>query len=140
MDGLEGFENEQGAFCVSIEGRFEAAHYLYAYFPDGSDEDLHGHSWSVHLTLARKDRSVDEKGISLDFITIRNRLDELINYVDHTCLNELPEFAKVNPTAENVARLFSRGLHKALEEGEAELLKVVVYEGPSNAAVFEPVH
>ncbi|EMG12744.1 6-pyruvoyl tetrahydropterin synthase domain protein [Leptospira interrogans serovar Grippotyphosa str. LT2186] len=48
------FFQESGRFYIRIEERFESSHYLYKYFPDGSDEPIHGHSWKVELYLSGK--------------------------------------------------------------------------------------
>ena len=135
---LTGFAHVSGRFLIRIEGRFESSHYLYAYMPDGSDEPIHGHSWLIQVSLAHKSGSVQKDGLSFDFLTVRQRLDKLLERIEHLCINDLEEFQGINPTAENIARWFYQGLKKTAEEKEGKILEVRVYEGPGNVAIFCP--
>ena len=135
---VAGFADEPGDFEVRIEGRFSSAHYLVKYFPDGSDEPLHGHSWLVEVTLGRAGGGIGADGIVYDFLAARRRLDELCDRIEHVIINNLPEFAGVNPTAENVARWFYRGLRPAVDESGGRVIEVRVHEGPGNIALFRP--
>ena len=136
---LIGFPSLQGKFFVRIEGRFESSHYLYAYLPDGSDEPVHGHSWLAQVSLEHQNHSVQENGISFDFLTVRKRLDELLERIEHICINDLEEFKNVNPTAENIARWFYQGLHTVVRREQGQILEIRIHEGPENVAVFCPV-
>ncbi len=136
---LRGFQNEPGSFCVRISGRFESAHYLYRYFPDGSDEPLHGHSWLVEVFLGRADGGLGQGDMAVDFLAARRRLDELTDRLEHVTINTLEEFVGVNPTAENIARWFFRGIRPAAEEAGGRVVEVRVHEGPDNFAIFRPV-
>ena len=133
-----GFASAGGFFEVDIEGRFEASHYLYAYFPDGSDEPLHGHSWKVIVTLSRKDGAVDAKGLSVDYLAARQRLDLMLERLEHVVINSLAEFKGINPTSENIARWFATGLRAEAEQAGGVVRRVRIFEGPENSAVFEP--
>lgn len=135
---LSGFRDAAGRFEIDIQGRFEASHYLLAYFADGSDEPLHGHSWKVIVTLARKDGSVDAKGLSVDYLAARHRLDLLLDRMEHVVINRLPEFESVNPTSENIARWFFQGLRPEVEKAGGVIRRIRIFEGPDNSAVFEP--
>lgn len=135
---LSGFQDEPGDFEVRIEGRFSAAHYLTKYFPDGSDEPLHGHSWLVEVTLGRAGGGVGADGICYDFLDARRRLDQLCERIEHVVINNLEEFAAVNPTAENVARWFFRGLKQEVAGSGGRVVEIRVHEGPGNIALFRP--
>ncbi len=135
---VAGFADLPGAFCVRIEGLFESAHYLYRYFPDGRDEPMHGHSWRVEAFLQRPGGQLGPDGISYDFLAARRRLDQLIERIEHGCINDLPEFKGVNPTSENIARWFFAGLRPAVEETGGQVTEIRIHEGPHNIAVFRP--
>jgi len=130
--------SEKGKFYIRIEGRFESAHYLYKYFPDGSDEPIHGHSWKVEVFLASKDESLNLVGISFDFLSVRKKLDQLIASIDHTLINTHSDFKDVNPTSENIAIWFYEGLKEEVSARNGKIKKIVIYEGPENLAFFEP--
>ncbi len=131
------FLEESGNFYVRIEGRFESAHFLYDYFPDGSDEPIHGHSWKVEVFLAGEG-NIRPDGISYDFLSARTRLMELVHSIDHILINEHPDFKGVNPTSENIARWFYFGLKKEVAETKGKIKRIVIHEGPENLAFFEP--
>lgn len=137
-DVVRGFTEQPGDFRVRIEGRFESSHYLYNYFPDGSDEPLHGHSWLVEVFLGRHGGGVGPDGISYDFLAARRRLDELLARIEHICINHLDEFEGVNPTSENIARWFYAGLRPVAEETGGEILEIRIHEGPANVAIYRP--
>jgi len=138
IPALQGFQKSEGKFKIRIQGHFESSHYLYSYFPDGSDEPMHGHSWRVEVYLTRMDASVDENGICYDFLSARKRLDELLERIDHTCINDLTEFSGVNPTSENIARWFYKGLHDDVNNSGGKILEIRVHEGHSNYASYFP--
>lgn len=135
---LAGFADAPGQFLVRIEGRFESAHYLYKYFPDGRDEPVHGHSWLVEVFLAHESGGTGSDGISFDFLSARQRLDQLIERIEHVCINDLSEFQGVNPTSENIARWFYRGLNEVIAADQGRLLEIRIHEGPANIAIFRP--
>jgi 6-pyruvoyltetrahydropterin/6-carboxytetrahydropterin synthase len=131
------FREESGNFYVRIEGRFESAHYLYDYFPDGSDEPIHGHSWKVEVYLAGNG-NIRPDGISYDFLTARTRLLELVHNIDHLLINEHADFKGINPTSENIARWFYSGLKEEVAKTNGKIKRIVIHEGPENLAFFEP--
>ena len=137
-DLVRGFAERQGDFSVRIAGRFEAAHYLYRYMPDGSDEPMHGHSWLVEVFLARSGGGTGADGIAVDFLAPRLRLDEMLARLEHVVINELDEFKGINPTTENIARWFAAGLEGAADEAGGVVREVRVHEGPDNFVCYRP--
>ncbi len=131
------FNQLDGTFYIRIEGRFESAHYLYDYFPDGSDEPIHGHSWKVEVLLSST-KNIGKDGISYDFLSARNRLNDLVKSIDHILINDHPDFQKINPTSENVARWFFEGLKEEVERTGGKVKQIVIHEGPENLAFYEP--
>lgn len=131
------FLEETGDFFIRIEGRFESSHYLYKYFPDGSDEPIHGHSWKVEVYLAGQN-GLGEDGISYDFLTARTKLQSLLHTIDHILINDLPEFAGINPTSENIAKWFYYHLKDEVHKTGGEVRKIVIHEGLENLAYFIP--
>ncbi|MCE9500347.1 MAG: 6-carboxytetrahydropterin synthase [Leptospira sp.] len=131
------FLEEKGRFYIRIEGRFESSHYLYRYFPDGSDEPCHGHSWKIEIYLSGKE-NIRPDGISYDFMSAKKKLSELIHSIDHMVINDHPDFNGVNPTSENIARWFFSGLKREVSNSLGVINRIVVHEGPENIAYFEP--
>lgn len=125
-----------GSFTVRVEARFEAAHYLREY--RGISEPLHGHSYKVEAHLAARGGGVDDDAIAVDFVSAKRKLEQLAKKLDYGCINDVPPFTEVNPSAENIAAWFARELQKAVQEENAVVNAVTVWEGPVNSVTFVP--
>ena len=122
-------------FEISTTHSFSAAHQLRLY--DGSVEPLHGHNWSVRVTVGA-DR-LDAIGVVMDFHELARLVDDIISPMHNGHLNDLPAFAAdgLNPSAEQVAVHVGRSLSPALPE-QVRLLSVEVWETPDCRAVYQP--
>jgi 6-pyruvoyltetrahydropterin/6-carboxytetrahydropterin synthase len=89
-----------GVFEICVEAQFSAAHSLSGY--QGNCAQLHGHNWIVEVSV--KCLELNNIGIGIDFRDIRQAIKNIINDLDHSCLNEHPEFKDTNPSSENIAR------------------------------------
>ena len=73
---------------------------------------------------------------------MKRRMKQIIEYLDHRFINDLPPFDKLNPTAENMARWmceeFQKGLDDGLAEVPARVKEVVVWETEKNIATYRP--
>ncbi|HUP44409.1 MAG TPA: 6-carboxytetrahydropterin synthase [Thermoanaerobaculia bacterium] len=125
----------QGHFTVRVEARFESAHYLREY--RGITEPLHGHSYKVEADLAGKGGGVDADDIAVDFVSAKRKLEELAKRLDYACINDVPPFDEINPTAENIAAWFHRELSAAVAEENAVVTAVTIWEGPVNSVRYE---
>src|SRR4029079_7975325 len=92
-------------FTVRVSARFEAAHLLREY--RGISEPLHGHSYKVEADLAARGGGVDADAIAVDFVSARRKLEVLAKRLDYGCINDIPPFNEVNPSAENIAEWFA---------------------------------
>src|SRR5438270_13596517 len=118
-------------FEITTTREFSAAHQLKLY--DGSLEPLHGHNWRVKVTVAA-DR-LDDIGVVMDFHDLERRVDAVVEPMHNRHLNELPAFARQNPSAENLAAHVATAL--ALPPA-VRLVCVEVWETSGNSAVYRP--
>ena len=125
-----------GHFTVRVEARFEAAHFLREY--RGISEPLHGHSYKVEAELIGRGGGVDDDAIAVDFVSAKRKLEILAKKLDYGCINDVPPFDKVNPSAENIAAWFHQELSVAMAEENAIVTAVTVWEGPVNAVTYVP--
>jgi len=125
-----------GRYTVRVEARFEAAHYLREY--RGISEPLHGHSYKVEAQLAAKGGGVDADAIAVDFVSAKRKLETLAKKLDYGCINDIPPFTEINPSAENIAEWFARALQTAVEDENALVTAVTVWEGPVNSVTYVP--
>jgi 6-pyruvoyltetrahydropterin/6-carboxytetrahydropterin synthase len=118
-------------FTVRVEARFEAAHYLREY--RGISEPLHGHSYKVEADLTGRGGGLDSDAIAVDFVSARRKLEALAKRLDYGCINDVPPFTELNPSAENIAEWFARELQSAVEDEQAAVVAVTIWEGPVNS-------
>jgi 6-pyruvoyltetrahydropterin/6-carboxytetrahydropterin synthase len=123
-------------FTVRVEARFESAHFLREY--RGISEPLHGHSYKVEADLAARGGGVDADAIAVDFVSARRKLEVLARRLDYGCINDIPPFDEVNPSAENIAEWFAGELQSAVEDESAVVVAVTIWEGPVNSVTYRP--
>ena len=123
-------------YRVRVEARFEAAHFLREY--RGISEPLHGHSYKVEADLEGRGGGLDADAIAVDFVSAKRKLETLAKKLDYGCINDIPPFNEVNPSAENIAEWFHRELSQAVAEEDAVVSSVTVWEGPVNSVTFRP--
>ena len=125
-----------GKYRVRVEARFEAAHFLREY--RGISEPLHGHSYKVEAALEARGGGVDSDAIAVDFVSAKRKLEALAKKLDYGCINDVPPFTEVNPSAENIAEWFARELQSAVEDESAIVTAITIWEGPVNSVTYSP--
>jgi 6-pyruvoyltetrahydropterin/6-carboxytetrahydropterin synthase len=115
---------------VTIIKSFSAAHLLAQI--GGKCEELHGHNFRVEVTLAAPD--LNKSGLLIDFRVVKKWLNEILDQMDHKHLNELPCFAGINPSAENIAKYIYDQMKPKAKESQVRIARIKVWES-ENAAV-----
>ena len=100
-------------YALYIRAEFAAAHHLREY--DGNCERLHGHNWKVDVVL--RGHTLDRLGMLMDFRDAKRLIHDALGRFDHTCLNGVEPFDRMNPTTENIARNLYETLASRLPEG-----------------------
>jgi len=119
---------------ISIEKHFDAAHYLRGY--KGKCEALHGHRFKV-VARIRASR-LDDIGLAYDFTDLKRHLDTILSRYDHTCINDVAPFDKINASSENIAATIYDELRRQLEETEVSVTAIEVWESPVTAVTYQP--
>jgi 6-pyruvoyltetrahydropterin/6-carboxytetrahydropterin synthase len=114
-----------------IEKTIAAAHYLTNY--KGSCERLHGHNYRVVVFV--RGEELDSAGMLVDFTDLKAALNQVLDRFDHYNLNDLPEFADLSTSAENIARVIADYL-TAQDFAPARIDRVQVWETPTQAATY----
>ena len=121
-------------YQVSVEQHFDAAHFLRGY--RGKCEALHGHRFRVVVKVMAS--KVDEVGMAYDFAELKKHLRDILSHFDHTCLNDVPPFDKINPSSENIASTIYNELKSKLAEASVSLACVEVWESPQTGVAYSP--
>ena len=119
---------------ISVETHFDAAHYLRGY--KGKCEALHGHRYRVVAMV--KASQLDDIGLAYDFTELKKHLNDILSRFDHTCLNDVPPFDKINPSAENIAATIYDELQKKLAAAPLTLSCVEAWESPQTGVTYSP--
>ena len=119
---------------ISVEKHFDAAHYLRGY--KGKCEALHGHRYRVVARV--KASRLDDIGLAYDFTELKKHLNDILSRFDHTCLNDVPPFDKINPSAENIAATIYDELKKKLATAPLTIACVEAWESPQTGVIYSP--
>ena len=120
-------------YRLKVTAAFEAAHRLPEY--PGKCHRLHGHNWRVEVTIAGSE--LDDQGMLADFKIVKKSLNDCLDHWDHQYLNELPDFQKVPPTAENMSRLVYEKLAAMdIFNDRVKLEETCVWESPNSCAIY----
>ena len=119
-------------FEVSVRASFSGAHRLKGY--RGKCESLHGHNWDVEVFVAAK--KLDAGGLSIDFRVLKNKLNVVLDSLDHRDLNGIDFFKKTNPSAENIAKYIYANFKRALKGQKVSLRRVSVWETRDSCATY----
>ena len=117
-------------FEVSVREHFDAAHFLRGY--GAKCEGLHGHRYEVIVTVRALE--VNDIGIACDFADVKGHMRDMLARFDHTCLNEVSPFDKMNPSAENIATTIC----EELQDRGLAICKVQVFESPDSCVTYVP--
>lgn len=130
---------------ISRKAHFNAAHRLYrkdwsfeknnSVFGKCNNLNFHGHNYELIVSVTGE---IDpETGYVIDIKVLSDLIyDEVETAFDHKNLNlDVPDFADLNPTAENIAVVIWNKLKKKLKPEFA--LEVILYETPRNFVSYK---
>ena len=125
-------EGDSRMFELMVETTFAAAHQLRGY--KGKCEQVHGHNWKVQVhVVAERLNDID---IAMDFHDLKNILNEVIEPLDHSFLNDIFPFTEKNPSSENMAKWIYDSLNKKLSDEQVQVSAVTVWESDSASATY----
>ena len=129
---------------VSRKAHFNAAHRLYRKdFTDTQNNEIFGkcanphyHGHNYELIVHVKGEVDPITGYVIDMKSLKNLIkDEVEDKLDHKNLNEeVEEFSRLIPTAENIAIVIYNWIKPHLVEGHE--LTITLYETPRNYVTF----
>jgi 6-pyruvoyltetrahydropterin/6-carboxytetrahydropterin synthase len=122
-------------FEVSVERTFAAGHALRNY--KGKCENVHGHNYRVQITV--EGPQLDTNGLLIDFVELKRLTSEVIEYLDHRFINDLPPFDVINPSAENLAKYFYDRVSAGMQSGApTHIAEVRIWETDTSVAAYRP--
>lgn len=130
---------------VHRKAHFNAAHRLYRkdwsfeknqeIFGKCNNPMYHGHNYELIVTITGE---IDpETGYVMDLKILKDIIkEEVEDAFDHKNLNEqVPEFADLNPTAENIAVVIWNKIRKRMDTNKK--IEITLYETPRNYVTYK---
>jgi 6-pyruvoyltetrahydropterin/6-carboxytetrahydropterin synthase len=117
---------------LKIVTHMAAAHRLRDY--EGGCEKLHGHNWKIEVVV--QGGELGQNGLLIDFKRIKEATAGLLQDLDHSFLNDVEPFKKVNPSSENIARHIYESLSLDLNDGNVKVSKVTAWESETASATY----
>ncbi len=89
-------------YTLGVQREFTARHYLIG--GDWGEENReHAHRYRVEVRLTGA--TLNRHGYLVDIVEVEHRLEAIIERYRDALLNDLPEFAGLNPSIEHFARI-----------------------------------
>ncbi len=121
-------------YTVAVKRDFVAQHFLIG-GDWGAENEWHSHHYHVELQLSGP--TLDHHGYMVDIVDIEHHLDDLVTYYRDKTLNDLPEFAGLNPSIEHFSRILCRSLSERIEAPNLSLVAVQIWENDIAWARFQ---
>ncbi len=112
-------------YTVAVKRDFVAQHFLIG-GDWGPENEWHSHHYVVELQL--EGDKLDQHGYLVDIVDIEAQLDGLVAYYKDKTLNDLPEFAGLNPSIEHFSRILAVALTERIQAETLTGLLVKIWE------------
>lgn len=89
-------------YTVAVKRDFIGQHYLIG-GDWGPENGLNSHHYVIEVRL--EGSSLDQHGFLVDIVAVQTVLGDLVDRYRDATLNDLPEFAGLNPSIEHFARI-----------------------------------
>jgi 6-pyruvoyltetrahydropterin/6-carboxytetrahydropterin synthase len=119
-------------FDVFIKTHFSGGHHLRNY--PGNCEKPHGHNWKVKVSV--RVQELDALGMGIDFKVLKEKVNGVVDELDHCDLNEHPTFQDRNPSSEHIATFLFEQLTPVLSADRYSLYSVEVRETDTSGVIY----
>ena len=112
-------------YTVAVKRDFVAQHYLIG-GDWGAENEWHSHHYAVEVQL--HGATLDQHGYLVDIVDIEHHLEALTAHYKDKTLNDLPEFAGLNPSIEHFARIVCHRLADRVRADNLTAVTVRIWE------------
>lgn len=121
-------------YTLAVRRDFVAQHALIG-GDWGPENQRHSHHYILELQLEGVE--LDRHGYLVDIMDVERHLNDLVaRYRDHF-LNDLPEFANLNPSLEHFARILCASLSDGIQAANIKTVRVLLWENDIAWASYE---
>lgn len=120
-------------YRLGLTRDFIAHHYLIG-GDFGPENQEHSHAYRLEVRLAGE--TLDRHGFLVDLAALEQAVEKVVGRFRDCCLNDLPEFAGINPSLERFCRIVWQHLQECpILDGFC--LEVRLWESPSAWAAYD---
>ncbi len=112
-------------YTVAVQRDFVAQHFLIG-GDWGAENFLHSHHYRVEAQLTGA--ALDPHGYLVDIVDIERHLEALVAAYRDKTLNDLPEFAGLNPSIEHFSRIFGEAFSARVHAPNISAITVKIWE------------
>jgi 6-pyruvoyltetrahydropterin/6-carboxytetrahydropterin synthase len=112
-------------YIVAVKRDFVAQHFLIG-GDWGPENNRHSHHYVIEVQLAGD--KLDQHGYLVDIVDIEKNLNALAGHYRDQTLNDLPEFAGLNPSIEHFSRILCEALAARIKAENLSTVTVKVWE------------
>jgi 6-pyruvoyltetrahydropterin/6-carboxytetrahydropterin synthase len=112
-------------YTLAVRRDFVAQHYLIG-GDWGPENQTHSHHYVIELRL--EGAELDRHGYLVDIVDVEARLNQLVAHYRDRVLNDLPEFAGLNPSIEHFARILATSLSGQIAAPNIRSVAVTIWE------------
>jgi 6-pyruvoyltetrahydropterin/6-carboxytetrahydropterin synthase len=121
-------------YTVAVKRDFVAQHFLIG-GDWGAENQKHSHHYVLEVQL--QGDHLDPHGYLVDIVDIEMQLNALAAYYRDKTLNDLPEFAGLNPSIEHFSRILCQTLAGRIRAETLTSLTVKLWENEIAWAAYE---
>ena len=121
-------------YTLAVQRNFTGQHFLIG-GDWGAENQWHSHHYRLEIQL--EGATLDQHGYLVDIVQVEALLEAIVaRYRDKT-LNDLPEFAGLNPSIEHFARILCTQLAERIQAKTLSILTVKIWENEIAWASFQ---
>ena len=120
-------------YAVAVKRDLIAQHFLVG-GDWGVENFKHSHHYQIEVQL--EGAALDPHGYLVDIVDIETSLDALVAHYRDKTLNELAEFAGLNPSIEHFSRILCEALAQRIQAANLSAVTVKVWENDIAWASF----
>lgn len=120
-------------YTLNILRDFTARHYLIG-GDWGAENQPHAHPYRVEVRLSGA--TLDQHGYLVDIVAVEAALEKMVSRYENALLNDLPEFAGLNPSLEHFARIICLQLAEQIPTDGLQTLAVQLWENDNAWAMY----
>jgi 6-pyruvoyltetrahydropterin/6-carboxytetrahydropterin synthase len=123
-------------YTVAVKKQFIAWHYLIG-GNWGPENEKHSHRYCLEVSL--EGPQLNEHGYLIDITIINCLLDDIVIRLQDRVLNDLPEFAGLNPSIEHLAGLCFQWMRDSLTNPPIAAICIKIFENEDAWASFRRI-